>query len=157
MSNLSQLYEQDFSAWIARNAGLLRQGRLSEVDVEHLVEELSEMGKSQQHELVNRLRILLAHLLKWQFQYRLLSERWAEFEGKSWRNTIIEQRAALRYLLEKNPGLKSRIPAALDEAYPQALDLAIDESGLPAHSFPAEIPYSPEQVFDRAFYPPQED
>ena len=49
-----------------------------------IVEELSEMGKSQQHELVNRLRVLLAHLLKWQFQYCRLSEQWAEFEGKSW-------------------------------------------------------------------------
>ena len=155
MCDLSQLYEQDFSAWIERNMGLIRQGRLSEVDVEHLVEELSEMGRSQQHELVNRLRVLLAHLLKWQFQYHQLSRQWAEFEGKSWRNTIIEQRAALRYLLEKNPGLKSRIARALDEAYPQALDLAIDESGLPAHSFPTEIPYSAEQVFDRTFYPPQ--
>lgn len=153
MSDLSQLYEQDFSTWIERNAGLLRQGRLSELDVEHLLEELTEMGKSQQHELVNRLRILLAHLLKWQFQYKQLSGQWAEFEGKSWRNTIIEQRAALLYLLENNSGLKARVDQALEEAYPQAVELAVDETALPVQRFPAEIPYGSNEVFDRGFYP----
>jgi hypothetical protein len=156
MSNLEKLYEQDFSAWIERNTGLLRQGRFAEVDVDHLVEELSDMGKSQQHELVNRLRVLLAHLLKWQFQHRQLAGRWAEFEGKSWRNTIIEQRAALRYLIEKNPGLKSRIAAALEEAYSQALDVVVDETGLPARLFPTENPYDEQKVFDRSYFPPTE-
>ncbi|WP_295580853.1 DUF29 domain-containing protein [uncultured Lamprocystis sp.] len=96
MSNLSLLYEKDFSDWTARTVDLLRQGRFAELDIDHLVEELDDISKSQRHELVNRLRVLLAHLLKWQFQYRQISGQWAEFEGKSWRNTIIEQRAALR-------------------------------------------------------------
>jgi hypothetical protein len=153
MQDLSRLYDQDYAAWAERTAELLRDGRFAELDVEHLIEELSDMGKSQQHELVNRLRVLLAHLLKWQFQYRQLSERWAEFEGRSWRNTIIEQRLALEYLLRKHPGLKSRLAEAVAEAYPLATDLAAAETGLPLTSFPADCPYALDELLDRAFYP----
>jgi hypothetical protein len=102
---------------------------------------------------VSRLRILLAHLLKWQFQYRRLSERWAEFEGKSWRNTIIEQRLAVRYLLEENPGLKGYLVAGVTKAYPQALELAARESELPAEAFPSRCPYALAQILDPDFHP----
>jgi hypothetical protein len=154
MNPLSTLYDQDYAAWAAQTAELLRQRRFSELDLEHLVEELGDMAKTQRHELVSRLRILLAHLLKWQFQYRQLSERWAEFEGKSWRNTLIEQRLAIGYLLEENPGLKGYLSAAVTKAYPQALELAARESELPIESFPAACPYSEPQILDADFLPP---
>ncbi len=153
MSTLSALYDLDHSAWAAKTAELLRQRRFSELDLDHLLEELGDMGKSQRQELVSRLRILLAHLLKWQFQYRQLSQRWAEFEGKSWRNTLIEQRLALRYLLEDNPGLKGFLTAAVTKAYPQAVELAVRESELPMDTFPASCPYSQTQIFDPDFLP----
>jgi hypothetical protein len=156
MSPLHNLYDQDYSAWAAKTAELLREGRFSELDVEHLVEELGDMGKSQRHELVSRLRILLAHLLKWQFQYRQLSERWAEFEGRSWRNTLIEQRIALRYLLEENPGLKAYRAEAVKKAYPQAVELAARESDLPIATFPAACPFSEPQILDPDYLPPME-
>ncbi len=140
MSDLDRLYEQDYSAWAARTAALLRQRRFTELDLDHLIEELDDMGRSQRHELVNRLRVLLAHLLKWQFQYGRLSERWADFEGRSWRNAIIEQRAALTYLLDKNPGLKRVLDDAIGESYAQAINLAAEETGLSVETFPAECP-----------------
>jgi len=153
MNALSSLYDLDYSAWAARTVELLREGRFSELDLDHLVEELGDMGKSQRHELVSRLRILLAHLLKWQYQSRRLSARWAEFEGKSWRNTLIEQRVALRYLLEENPGLKGRVAAAVIKSYPQAVELAARESELPSETFPVPCPYTQMQILDPDFYP----
>jgi hypothetical protein len=153
MQDLSRLYDRDYAAWAERTTELLRDGRFSELDVEHLIEELSDMGKSQQHDLVNRLRVLLAHLLKWEYQYRLLSDRSAEFEGKSWRNTIIEQRAALAYLLRKNPGLKSMLEGAAVEAYAQAVEVASAETGLPVGTFPATCPYEPAAALDSGFFP----
>jgi hypothetical protein len=59
------LHDQDFYAWALRNAALLRDGRLSEIDIEHVAEELESMGRSERRELVSRLAILFAHLLKW--------------------------------------------------------------------------------------------
>lgn len=156
MSDLSLLYEKDFPAWTARTVDLLRQGRCADLDLEHLAEELGDMGKSRRHDLVNRLRVLLAHLLKWQFQYPRLTARWAEFEGRRWRDTIIEQRAALGYLLDENPGLQSVLADAIAESYQQALDLAVDETELAAALFPPACPYSQAQVLARDYYPPAE-
>lgn len=153
MNPLSTLYDLDYPTWAAKTAELLREGRFSELDLDHLVEELDDMGKSQRHELVSRLRILLAHLLKWQYQYRQLSERWAEYEGKSWRNTLIEQRLSLGYLLEEYPGLKGQIDDAIAKAYPQATELAARESDLPIKCFPSSCPYAQKQILDPEFYP----
>lgn len=61
-------YETDFYAWAQHNADLLRQRQFSELDIEHLVEELESMGKRDRRELTSRFKILLAHLLKWQYQ-----------------------------------------------------------------------------------------
>ncbi len=47
MTELSTLYRTDYSALAQRNAELLRSGRYAELDVEHLLEELSDMGKSE--------------------------------------------------------------------------------------------------------------
>ena len=82
MTELSTLYQTDYSAWAAQNAELLRAGRYAELDIEHLLEELSDMGKSEQRALENRLTILIAHLLKWEYQLQTLSDRWQEFEGR---------------------------------------------------------------------------
>ena len=91
MSELSAIYAQDFYTWAMRNAELLRQGRLQEIDVEHLAEELESMGRRERHELVSRLKILLGHLLKWQFQ--------PAYRSSSWRGSIVEQRLQVRDLL----------------------------------------------------------
>ena len=80
MTNATTEYERDFHAWALENAALLRQRQFMEVDVENIAEELDSMGRSERHELINRLAVLLAHLLKWRFQ--------PERRGKSWRATI---------------------------------------------------------------------
>ena len=97
--------------------------------------------------------ILIAHLLKWQFQYQQLSERWQEFKGDSWRSTIIEQRARLAKHLRKSPGLKSSLDEIILEAYEDAVELAIDETGLSREVFPEVCPYSHHELFDKTFYP----
>ena len=62
------LYERDFYAWANKQAALLRAGKLSEADVEHIAEEIESMGRAEKPELINRLAVLLSHLLKWQYQ-----------------------------------------------------------------------------------------
>jgi hypothetical protein len=75
MTNIHQLYDTDCSEWARRNAELLRSGDFSAVDIEHLLEELSDMGKRERRDLENRLTVLIAHLLKWQYELPELSER----------------------------------------------------------------------------------
>ena len=78
------LHAADFFSWAMQQAELLRAGRLAEIDREQLAEEIEDMGRSLQRELVSRLTILFIHLLKWQFQ--------PGYQGNSWRYTIEEQR-----------------------------------------------------------------
>ena len=92
------LYERDFHAWTQESVRLLQQGRWRELDIEHLIDEIESMGASERNQLQNRLRILLAHLLKWQYQ--------PNYRSRSWQATIKEQRLALQDLLADNPSLK---------------------------------------------------
>ena len=62
MSNT--LYDQDFHAWANEQVQLPRAGQLTDADVEHIAQELESMGKSEKCELINRLEVLLMHLLK---------------------------------------------------------------------------------------------
>ena len=147
------IYELDFDAWIKSQLLLLKQGRTGEIDVEHLIAELEDMGKSSLRELESRLIVLIAHLLKWRFQLQTLSTQWKEFEGKSWRNTIIEQRAQLSFLIKKVPSLKGSLHSAMSEAYPDARRLAIRETDLTPGTFPTDCPFTVEQLLDEDYYP----
>lgn len=153
MSVYSSLYSQDFQQWIYSQINLLKAGKTDEIDVAHLVEELEDMGKSNVRELESRLIVLFAHLLKWQFQLASLTAQWKDFEGKSWRNTIIEQRAQIAFLLKKVPSLKSQLQEAIAEAYPESVAIATKETRLSTRNFPAHCPYTQEQLLDDAFYP----
>jgi hypothetical protein len=144
MSN-STLYEQDFYAWANEQAALLRSGRLSEADIAHIAEEIESMGKSEKRELVNRLAVLLTHLLKWQFQ--------PTFRGNSWLFSIEEQRARLTDHLADNPSLKAVLPDLITTAYRLASIGAARETGLGRESFPSSCPWSFGQVMADDFWP----
>jgi hypothetical protein len=78
------LYNQDFYRLTHEQADLMKSGALSQLDIPNLIEEIESMGKTQKHELINRLAVLLMHLLKWDYQ--------PERRGRSWELTIKEQR-----------------------------------------------------------------
>lgn len=152
-AHASDTYDSDYEAWARHQACLLRAGRFAELDLPHLIEELEDMGRSERNELECRLAILLAHLLKGQFQYRRLSERRRKFKGDSWRLTIIEQRDRIAKRLAKSPRLRSRLDALLEEAYADATCLAAKETGLAPDRFPPRCPYTQEQLLDDRFFP----
>lgn len=68
MNTMQLTYEQDFYLWINKNIELLKQGRFAELDIDILIDELDNMAKRDRRELISRLMILIAHLLKWEFQ-----------------------------------------------------------------------------------------
>jgi hypothetical protein len=140
-----QLYERDFYAWTQEQAALLRSGQLERLDRVHLAEEIEALGRQERRELVNRLGILLGHLLKWQFQPQL--------RGKSWQATIIEQRQDIQELIAESPSLKSYLAEAMEKAYRKGLLLVVRETPLSLQDLPDQCPYTFEQVMDPSFYP----
>jgi hypothetical protein len=155
--NMAQLYDTDFAAWALRNAELLKAGRVSEVDCVHLGEELESMAKKDRSELVSHLIILLAHLLKWQFQFAALQGMWREFSGKSWQSSIDEQRLQIQRQLKLSPSLKAFFAEAMIEAYPDAVKLASRETKLDKTVFPADCLYTLEQILDDDYFPASTD
>jgi hypothetical protein len=141
-------YEGDFFAWTQEQAKILRAHRTAGLDWENLAEEIDSMGRRDRRELESRLRLMLHHLLKWRVQPGL--------RGRSWQRTLIEQRRQAEKLLNESPSLRPQVPALIDEAYPDALADAIDETGLGPQTFPAECPFTVEQILDPQYLPDDE-
>jgi hypothetical protein len=145
MMPLKAEYNRDFYQWIDRHVELLKTGRIAELDVNNLIDELESMAKRDRRELVSHLAVLLRHLLKWEFQ--------PEQRGSSWKGSIKEQRLQIEDQLADSPSLKNYLPEAITKAYPKAVDVAQDETDLAASVFPETCLYSVAQLLDKAFYP----
>jgi Domain of unknown function DUF29 len=142
---VSTTYDTDFFAWANEQAALLRGGKLGEADIAHIAEEIESMGRTEKRELVNRLIVLLAHLLKWKFQPTL--------RGRSWRLTIREQRNAVADHLADNPSLKLKTEEAMNTAYRSAILEAAKETAIDEDGFPATCPWTFAQAMDGEFWP----
>lgn len=138
-------YDQDFYAWLIQNAQLLREHKLAEIDSENVAEELESMGKREKRELINRLTVLLTHLLKWTFQ--------SAKRSNSWKNTILTQRIDIIELLAESPSLKYELEKKIELAYAKAKLQAEDETGIDKECFPEICPFTLAHVLDKDFFP----
>mgnify|MGYP006433088229 CR=1 FL=1 len=138
-------YDQDYYLWFADQAQLLRARTWQQLDVEHLAEELEDMGKREKRALRSRTVVLLAHLLKYRFQ--------PQHRSSSWNGTIREQRKQLAELLNDSPSLKPRLEDDLQDSYISASLLAAGETGLSETTFPEHCPFSIDQLLDQDFWP----
>lgn len=138
-------YEEDFHGWAIGTAELLRQRRLSDLDFHNLIEEIESMGRSERHQLINRLAVLITHLLKWQFQ--------PDFRGRSWHGTIKEQRLRLKEIIEDNPSLKSMREEAIKRGYNLSCSIIEKETPIDLNLLPNVCPYTFDQCLDDEFYP----
>ena len=59
MHTNAALYEQDLYAWTQEQAARLREGAWHALDLEHLIEEIEDVGHSQQDKLASHLLVLL--------------------------------------------------------------------------------------------------
>ncbi len=77
-------YDSDVAIWADEQASHIRARRFDLLDLEHLADEIQDVGKSERRELESRMAVLLAHWLKWKYQ--------PDRRGSSWDRTIREQR-----------------------------------------------------------------
>lgn len=138
-------YERDLMLWYEQQIALLRERRLDLLDVDNLIEDLRAAMNKERRELASRLKVLLMHLLKCQFQHDRISG--------SWLGTLTEQRDAIEELLKDSPSLRPSVMQVVAETYPVAARRAAQETGLPGSVFPTVNPYSQEQLFDFDFVP----
>ncbi|MBD2439210.1 DUF29 domain-containing protein [Nostoc sp. FACHB-110] len=151
----NQLYDQDFNLWRESIIDQIKQHRFNEIDWEHLILELEDMGKAEKRSFKSNLTILIAHLLKLTVQ----ADAPETMKG-SWYSSVTEHRFRIKKDLEENPSFKSYINEIISQAYTDARKLAIKESknaklGVRQPSeaeYPSDCPYLLEQLLDEDFY-----
>lgn len=138
-------YDNDVMAWANEQARLLRAGRFDALDIEHIADEIEDVGKSEQRELASRMAVLLAHLLKWHPQ--------PERRGASWEITIRNQRKAIQLHLKHVPSLKAKLSDAdwLEVVWGDAISQAAKETGI--GDFPDTCPWAFDQFMNPEFWP----
>lgn len=77
-TKLSQLYETDFNLWLEQTVNHLKKGNLAALDLDNLIEEISDIGRNNRREVFSRLKVLLMHLLKWQYQLEKRTNSWLD-------------------------------------------------------------------------------
>ena len=145
MSANKATYDGDLYTWSLEQAELLRERKFDQVDLDHIIEEIEDMSKSEKRALQSFLETLLMHLLKWEYQ--------PAYRGRSWKFTIIEQRNRIESHLEENPGLKGKLLDVIEKAYRYALSGAVRETGFQEKTFPEACPWSFEHFMDAKFWP----
>jgi hypothetical protein len=148
-SSLSHLYDRDYYLWLSKTVKLVREEKLSELDLIHLIEELEDMGRSEKRAVESNLVVVLMHLLKYQYQ--------PQKRSNSWKVTIREHRRRLRKLFQNSPSLKPYFEEVFLECYQDAREQACDETGLPLEIFPTEPLFTPEEAIDRDYLPDGDD
>lgn len=141
------LYEQDFYLWIERQADLLRKGRFRDLDLEHLIEEVEDLGVNLRNAVTSRTREIILHLLKLQYSPAV------EPRG-GWRENVGKQRDDLE--LELTASLKRHLETDLETIFQRARRRAVDELArdrLTPDQLPSTCPYTLEQIIDPIWRP----
>ena len=102
----TNLYDKDYYLWLEETIQLLQEGRLTDLDIFNLIEEIKDMGRSEKNALESNLIVLLMHLLKWKYQ--------PEEQSGSWRGSIREHRRRILKAFKNSPSLKSYFEVVFD-------------------------------------------
>jgi Domain of unknown function DUF29 len=138
-------YDQDFCLWAEQTAQLLRAEQYAAIDLEHLIDEVEDMSRSEKRALLSNARLVLMHLLKYQYQ--------PEKRSNSWLSSIREHRTRLQDTFRDSPSLQGYFQTMYDECYQNARKQAADETGLPLQTFPIESPFTVDDCLDEDFLP----
>lgn len=138
--NLSLLYEADETAWLEQTANLIQAGKYDGLDYQNLADYLLAMARRDRREVRHRLISLVAHRLKWDHCEPALRPR-------SWVLTMLVQRHELESLCE-SPTLRDHALELMPLAYERAREEIAAETALPESRFPAESPYTLDDLLE---------
>jgi len=139
------LYDQDYYLWLEHTTQLLKQGKFSGVDIPNLIDEIEGLAQNQKQALKSNLRIVLIHLLKYQYQPEKITN--------SWVNSINEHRDRIYDIFDDSPSLKEYLRDEFTKIYARARKRASRETQKSLDVFPTESPFTIEQVLDEDFFP----
>ena len=134
------LYEEDFYAWTQRQAELLR--RLppagNELDLEHIAEEIEDLGRGDLRAAQSLCEHIIEHLLKLEFSGLV-------DPADHWRDEIVEWRLQLEKILTRSIIVRLDLTGCYKTALRLVRRLERDVPGLISR-LPAECPYTFGQI-----------
>lgn len=134
--------DDDFAAWIYHQVEALKNGQFHELDIGDLADEVESLAKRDFRRLVSAFRILLQHMLKWDYQ--------PEERGESWRRSINAARDRVWGELASSPSFRPRVEEAIARAYPRARVKAWEETGVfKLAKEPHTCPYAWDEIMSR--------
>ena len=152
-TNPAELYEEDFYAWTRDQAKALRRLRATrpnvELDLDHLIEEVEDLGKSERDAVRSQLRRIIEHCLK-------LEHSPAREPRAGWQETVTRARTELEDKL--TPTLRRGLPRQLPRLYAQArrdttASLRRFGEGEAAEALPETCPYRLADLLRHDWYP----
>ena len=141
----NSLYSTDYTEWLRSQIANLEAGKWNELDIPHLIEELEGLNRSNERELESYLVVLLAHLLKWEYQPQMRSG--------SWRGSIVNSRNRIAKIFKQQPSLRSRLVEFIPDAYEEAKEWAAEETGMKIGLFPETCPYLGLDILSKDWLP----
>lgn len=138
-------YRVDFNLWAQNTAQLLRENKWEKLDLEHLIEEVEDLSKSEKRGIASQLVRLLLHLLKWQYQPQRQSE--------SWLDSIYDARLQIDLAIQDSPSLQTYPAMQLQSCYNKARKGAAKQTHLPLSALPETCPYSLDDILSEDWLP----
>lgn len=160
---MADLYRIDYHKWLGQQRELLARRQFEQLDIENLLEAMEyEMGNPAET-LESYLSVLVLHLLKYDYQIRILKDPWIEDRvAHLWKVSVINARSKVKKQISKHPHLQSITGESLAEAYLDAKKDAVKEMNVHArseaqrlnnNSFPKECPWTFDQIMTEDWLP----
>ncbi|MCA6614564.1 MAG: DUF29 domain-containing protein [Pseudanabaena sp.] len=145
------LYDSDYNLWVLETVKQLEKREFSALDLEHLIEEVTDLSRRDKRKLESLLTRLIEHLLKLKYWQ---SEREQNFGH--WQAEVRTFRKQINKELKASPSLKAYCQEIFEECYQDAREIVSDRSQLPLATFPEQAIANLEQVLDENWFPSNE-
>lgn len=142
------LYDTDYNLWIEETVQKLQAKDFETIDLENLIEEVSDLSRREKKRLKNLLIKLFEHLLKLTYW-----ESAREYNQGHWQGEIRNFRQQINDELYDSPSLKPYLQDIFVECYQKAKAIAYDRSQLPVNTFPSSPIGNVEQILDENWLP----
>ena len=147
---------QDYYGWCLAQHALLAARDTRHLDYTHLAEELHRAAMSDLDELITRLQILLAHLLKLSLGREHLPHDFARAR-RGWWLTVREQRVRVQAKLARSGTLRRELAQALADAYAAARLEAARDLPMAETLVPETCPWTQDEVLEALDVATQDD
>ena len=141
-ANAAELYDEDFYAWTQEQAKALRTHFRGDdrLDVEHLAEEVEDLGSSELQAVESFVEQIIAHLLKLDYSGQ-------DAPRPHWRAEVLNfRRSAGRKI---SPTIRRKVESEVDELYEVGRPIAAVGALPLARRLPNTCPYDWDVIWHR--------